>query len=107
MVERHLALARRLAKRVDEAPELERLADVQLNIVCFRARPDGLGEEEVEVINRRLGEELLRDGRVFAGTTTYQGRTAFRPAIVNWSTQEGDVDLLVDVVLELLHARRQ
>jgi glutamate/tyrosine decarboxylase-like PLP-dependent enzyme len=28
MVERHLGLARRLAARVDAAPELERLADV-------------------------------------------------------------------------------
>ena len=41
MVERHLALARHLAERVDAAPQLERLADVSLNIVCFRARPEG------------------------------------------------------------------
>ena len=39
MVERHLDLAQRLAGLVDEAPELERLADVPLNIVCFRYRP--------------------------------------------------------------------
>ena len=42
MVERHLALARRLATRVDDAPDLERLADVRLNIVCFRYRPAGV-----------------------------------------------------------------
>ena len=36
IVERHLAQARHLAERVDEAPDLERLADVGLNIVCFR-----------------------------------------------------------------------
>ena len=41
MVERHLDLAQRLAARVDEEPELERLADVPLNIVCFRFRPAG------------------------------------------------------------------
>ena len=27
---------------VDAAPELERLAEVQLNIVCFRAHPPGV-----------------------------------------------------------------
>ena len=43
MVERHLDLAQRLARRVDESPELELLADVRLNIVCFRFRPAGLG----------------------------------------------------------------
>ena len=105
MVERHLALARHLAQRVDEAPQLERLAEVQLNIVCFRARPEGVAENDLDELNGQLGEDLLRDGRVFAGTTTYEGQVAFRPAIVNWSTREGDIDALVDVVLELLAAR--
>jgi glutamate/tyrosine decarboxylase-like PLP-dependent enzyme len=106
MVERHLALARHLASRVDDSSQLERLAEVQLNIVCFRARPEGTPEEELDVLNHELGEALLRDGRVYAGTTSYEGKVAFRPAIVNWSTEQGDVDLLVDVLLELLEDRR-
>ena len=106
MVERHLHLARHLAERVDSRPELERLAEVRLNIVCFRARPEGVPEEDLDELNRELGEALLRDGRVFAGTTTYDGRIAFRPAIVNWQTRERDVELLVDVLLELLGERR-
>jgi glutamate/tyrosine decarboxylase-like PLP-dependent enzyme len=104
MVERHLAQARHLSERVDRAPQLERLAETQLNIVCFRARPVGAAEEELDALNRRLGEALLRDGRVFAGTTNYEGKVAFRPAIVNWRTERADVDLLVDVLLELLEA---
>ncbi len=105
MVERHLELARHLASRVDASPVLERLADVKLNIVCFRAKPDGVPEAELDELNQELGVELLRDGRVFAGTTTYEGRVAFRPAIVNWSTQESDVEALVEVLEELLAAR--
>jgi glutamate/tyrosine decarboxylase-like PLP-dependent enzyme len=105
MVERHLALAQRLAARVDTEPELERLADVPLNIVCFRVRPGGVPEAELDALNRGLGAALLEDGRVFAGTTVYDGKVAFRPAIVNWRTEEDDVDLLVDVLLELLAAR--
>jgi glutamate/tyrosine decarboxylase-like PLP-dependent enzyme len=101
MVERHLRLARHLASRVDDAPELERLAEVPLNIVCFRVHPPDTPEDELDELNRRLGEALLRDGRVFAGTTTYDGKVAFRPAIVNWQTTEPDVDLLIDVLLEL------
>ena len=101
MVERHLDLAQRLAARVDEAPDLELLAPAQLNIVCFRFRPPGADESELNDLNARLGEAVLDDGRVYAGTTVYGGRTALRPAIVNWRTREGDVDLLVDVVREL------
>jgi glutamate/tyrosine decarboxylase-like PLP-dependent enzyme len=106
MVERHLALARHLAKRVDDSSQLERLAPARLNIVCFRARPESLSEGELDALNRELGEALLRDGRVFAGTTIHEGKVAFRPAIVNWSTEEGDVDMLVDVLLELLETRQ-
>jgi glutamate/tyrosine decarboxylase-like PLP-dependent enzyme len=102
MVERHLALAQHLADRVDSAPELERLADVPLNIVCFRARPPNVHEKQLDELNHRLGAALLADGRVFVGTTTYAGKTALRPAIVNWQTQAADIDLLVDVTRQLI-----
>jgi glutamate/tyrosine decarboxylase-like PLP-dependent enzyme len=102
MVEGHLDLAQRVAARVDDAPDLERLAEVPLNIVCFRYHPPGVDDgATLDDLNRRIGTEILTDGRVYVGTTTYQGKVAFRPAIVNWRTHEGDVDLLVDVVREL------
>ena len=101
MVERHLDLAQRVAERVRAAPDLELLADVPLNIVCFRVRPPGAPEEGLDDLNQRVGRGVLEDGRVYVGTTRYAGRTAFRPAIVNWRTVERDVDLLVDVVREL------
>jgi glutamate/tyrosine decarboxylase-like PLP-dependent enzyme len=104
MVERHIALADRLASQVDSAPELERLAEVPLNIVCFRAHPPGVAEGQLNELNLRLGDALRADGRVYAGTTTYAGKAALRPAIVNWQTQEHDIDLLVHVVRGLIDA---
>jgi glutamate/tyrosine decarboxylase-like PLP-dependent enzyme len=101
MVERHLDVAQHLAALVDDAPDLERLADVPLNIVCFRFRPPGLPEEALDDLNRRLGDAVLEDGRVYAGTTVYGGRVALRPAISNWRTTDVEVELLVDVVREL------
>ena len=105
MVERHLALARRLGRRIEEVPELELLAPVRLNIVCFRHCPAGLSEEELDEHNLALGRDVLDDGRVFFGTTRVGGKAAFRPAIVNWRKTERDVDLLLEVLLELA-ARR-
>ncbi|HET9322702.1 MAG TPA: pyridoxal-dependent decarboxylase [Gaiellaceae bacterium] len=105
MVERHLALARRLGGRIEDEPELELLAPVKLNIVCFRHRPAGMSEEELNEHNLALGADVLADGRVFFGTTRVGGKVAFRPAIVNWRTTERDIDLLADVLLELA-ARR-
>ncbi|MGE5829003.1 MAG: pyridoxal phosphate-dependent decarboxylase family protein, partial [Micromonosporaceae bacterium] len=100
LVERHCDLAQHLAARVDAAADLERLADVPLNVVCFRYRPAGRTEPELDEINRRIGDALLEDGRVYAGTTVYGGRAALRPAISNWRTCAADLDLLVEVVRE-------
>jgi glutamate/tyrosine decarboxylase-like PLP-dependent enzyme len=77
------------------------MAEVPLNIVCFRYRPAGLSDEAVDGLNAKLGADLLADGRVYVGTTRYRGRVAFRPAIVNWRTTEADIDLIVEVVREL------
>lgn len=101
MVERHLDVAAHLGRLVDAAPDLELLAPVQLCIVCFRYRPDGVPEERLNDLNARLGEALLADGRVYAGTSTYRGMTVFRPAPLNWRTTKADVERLVDVLREL------
>lgn len=101
MVSRHLDLARRLADRVDREAALERLSDVPLNIVCFRYLRKGLDEPALNALNERLGSALLADGRIYVGTTLFEGRRALRPAIVNWRTTETDIDLLVDVILEV------
>jgi glutamate/tyrosine decarboxylase-like PLP-dependent enzyme len=101
MVERHLALAQQLGRRVEEEPELELLAPVKLNIVCFRHRPPGLDEAALDEHNLALGGDVLEDARVFFGTTRHEGKVAFRPAIVNWRTTERDVDLIADTVLDL------
>ncbi len=101
MVENHLALAQHLASLVDEAPDLERLADVPLNIVCFRLNPGQLDETKLNEINRRLGDAIIEDGRVYAGTTQYGSKTALRPAIVNWRMRPQDMDYFVAVVRQL------
>ncbi|HEX5016292.1 MAG TPA: pyridoxal-dependent decarboxylase [Actinomycetes bacterium] len=108
LVERHCSLAQYLARRIDDHDRLERLADVPLNIVCFRYNPQGPDEpngkyddSQMNAINRAIGERLLDDGRVFAGSTVYDGRAALRPALSNWMTTESDLDLFIDVVVEL------
>ena len=101
MVERHLDLAQRIARLVDEAPDLERLAGAPLNIVCFRYHPPDLSEDALDELNKRLGAAILADGRVYVGTTTYAGKVALRPAVTNWRTDEADIDLLVSVIREL------
>jgi glutamate/tyrosine decarboxylase-like PLP-dependent enzyme len=101
LVEQNLDHAQRLAERIGQSDDFELLADVPLNIVCFRYRPAGVPEDALDDLNLRLGAEVLDDGRVYVGTTRWAGQVAFRPAFVNWRTTERDVDLLLDVLAEL------
>jgi glutamate/tyrosine decarboxylase-like PLP-dependent enzyme len=101
IVERSLDLAERLAATVDEAEDLERLARVPLNIVCFRAHPPEVPEDRLDELNRRIAARVIEDGRVFFGATTYDGKAAFRPAPVNYRNRPEDIDLIARVVQEL------
>ena len=101
MIERHMELAKYLAKLVDDAPDFERLADVPLNVVCFRYNPGKLNEDNLNKINQAIGKAIIKDGRIYMGTTKYGDKGAFRPAIVNWRTRHEDVKLIIDVVREI------
>ncbi len=101
LVERHVRLAKRLGQQVRAAPDFELLEEPSLNVVCFRYRPPGFAEASLDDLNRRLGQAVIDDGRVYFGTTVYGGRVAFRPAIANWRTTDADVDLIVPVTREL------
>ena len=101
IIEHCLDLAQHLADVVDAAPDLERLADVPLNIVAFRYNPGGLDDPALDRLNRALGEAVLADGRFLVGTSRLGERTIFRPAFSNWRTRREDVDAFVNVVREL------
>jgi glutamate/tyrosine decarboxylase-like PLP-dependent enzyme len=101
MVERCLDNAAHVARCVDEADDLELLAPAPLNVVCFRYRPAGVPEAELDELNLRIGRAVLQDGRVYVGTTRWGGVVAFRPAFVNWQTTTADADLMLETIREL------
>jgi glutamate/tyrosine decarboxylase-like PLP-dependent enzyme len=103
VVEGNLDRAAELAALVDAAPDLERLAEVPLNVVCFRARPPGVAEAELDDLNERLGRALVDDGRFLVGTGRHDGKVALRPAISSWRTRPEDIAEFVAVVRQLAH----
>jgi glutamate/tyrosine decarboxylase-like PLP-dependent enzyme len=89
-------LAADLGRRVAASEELELLAPVGLNIVCFGYR----GAD-----NAAIAADLQEAGRVAPSTTTLNGRTAIRAAIVNHRTGPADIEALVEGVLALGRAQ--
>jgi aromatic-L-amino-acid decarboxylase len=94
VIEGTCALAQHLATRINAEPDLELMAPVALNIVCFRHRGD-----DPDVLNARLAVEVQESGIAAPSTTRLGGHLVLRAALVNHRTQVRDVDALVDVVL--------
>jgi aromatic-L-amino-acid decarboxylase len=100
LVSRHNALARRLAALVDAAPDLERLASVELSIVCFRYAPDALcgDEARLDALNKAIMEEMQAGGEAFVSSTVLRGRFALRACVLHYGTTEQDIAALVEIV---------
>jgi aromatic-L-amino-acid/L-tryptophan decarboxylase len=100
LVARHGALAESLARRVDAAPDLERVAPVELSIVCFRYVPPGwaVDDERLDALNKRVMERVQAGGQAFLTNTLVRGRFALRACVLHFDTDEPDLDALVAAV---------
>lgn len=92
VIRRHVGLAQELAAWVDAAPDFERLAPVPFGLVCFRYRPPGVPEEEVDRINERLLAAVNATGRVFMTHTRLGGKYTIRLVIGQRATERQHVE---------------
>ena len=101
LVRQNVAQARYLADIVERTPELELLAPVPLNVVCFRHRGrPGQSAAAVDEQNREILVRLHESGTAVPSGTTVGGRFALRVAITNHRSRRADFDLLVAAALE-------
>ncbi len=92
-------LARYLQQRIEAEPELELLAPVSLNIVCFRYRCADAAPASADRVNADIVVALQESGIAAPSATTIDGRLAIRAAFVNHRTRRSDVDALVKATL--------
>ena len=92
LVERNCAHAREFATRLTAAGYTV-LNEVVLNQVLV-----SFGDAEQ---TRAVVAGLQREGTCWCGITVWQGRTAMRISVSNWSTQNSDVDRSVEAMLRV------
>ncbi len=100
LVSRHNSLARQLAERIDETPDLERMAPVELSTVCFRAVPQHLREDDaaLDALNKAVMREVQLEGEAFLSGTTLRERFVLRACVLHAMTTEEDIVALVEAV---------
>jgi aromatic-L-amino-acid decarboxylase len=98
MIRQHLRWGESFGSWVDADPEFERMAPVSFALVCFRHRPAGLDEAELDQHNRRLLALINASGRVHLIGTSLRGRFVIRMAIGQRSTEERHVREAWDII---------
>ncbi len=95
MMETSCELARYLGCRIESHPELELLAPVSLNIVCFRYRCSA----SVDTVNAAIVIAIQESGIAAPSSTEINGNVAIRAAFFNHRTTQHEVDALLDATL--------
>jgi glutamate/tyrosine decarboxylase-like PLP-dependent enzyme len=98
LVRQNIDQARYLAELIREAPDLELLAPVPLNIVCFRYVAQHRDDAALDALNQELLIQLHEQGIAVPSNLTLGGRFALRVAITNQRSRREDFDLLVSEV---------
>jgi glutamate/tyrosine decarboxylase-like PLP-dependent enzyme len=96
LIEHSCGLARSFAEQLGAAPGVEVLNDVVLNQVLVRFHaPD----HDHDAHTRQVIRRVWADGTCWMSPTTWQGKTAMRISVSNWSTDQADVDRSVAAIL--------
>jgi aromatic-L-amino-acid decarboxylase len=91
MIRHHIALAQELKGWIEQRPDFELMAPVPLSLVCFRYRPRGADEKELDALNERLLAKVNAGRRVHLTHTRLDGRYVIRLVVGQRETQREHV----------------
>jgi aromatic-L-amino-acid decarboxylase len=88
----HLRLANGFAGWIDSHQNFERMAPTPFSVVCFRAHPKNINDEdELNTLNEKLLDEINKTGKLFLSGTKLNGKFVIRIAISSIRTMEKNV----------------
>jgi glutamate/tyrosine decarboxylase-like PLP-dependent enzyme len=95
MMARNVEQAHYLGQLIEKERDMELLAPIGLNIVCFRFNPGRLDDETLNALNKEILIQLQEQGICAPSYTTLHGRYCLRAAIANHRSVQNDFDVLV------------
>ena len=95
LIQQNIDQARYLAGLTHTSPELELLAPVTLNVVCFRYTVPDLDDTALDELNKQIVIELQEQGIAVISGTTIKGKYVMRVGNTNHRSRREDFDTLV------------
>ena len=94
VVDRQHALAAELAAKIGASSDFELALQPESNIVCYRHRPQGVGD--LDAHNRALRKRVVEDGTFYIVGTQLPSGYHLRSTLMNPLTESRDLDELLD-----------
>jgi aromatic-L-amino-acid/L-tryptophan decarboxylase len=101
LIDQNIAQGHYLSALIEAEALLELVAPTNINIVCYRYRPDGMDAEKLKAINTEIMLRLQEEGTAVISDTTVHGEYCLRVAINNHRTRRDDLELLVRETIRL------
>ncbi len=101
MMERNVEQAHYFGGLVEAHPQLELMAPIGLDIVCFRYHPGGKDEQGLNTLNKELLIQLQERGIAAPSYTTLHGRYCLRLAVANHRSKLEDFEVLAEAVVRI------
>lgn len=101
MISRNVEQAHYFGQLVENDPNLELIAPIGLDIVCFRFNPGNMNVENLNVLNKEILMQLHEQGIAAPSYTTLNDTYCLRIAIANHRSRQEDFDLLAKEVVRI------
>jgi len=95
LIRQNIDQAHYTASLVKKNQQLELLAKVTLNIVCYRFNPGNLSDEKLNTLNKEILMQLHEQGIAAPSYTVLNGKYTIRVAITNHRSTRKDFDILI------------
>ena len=101
LVEMNIDQAKYLGELVEDSPNLELVAPVNLNVVCFRYYLNGLGEDKLAKLNYGVFNELFRNPKFAVLPSKLNGKVILRACITNHRTRYEHLDSFIGRITQI------
>ncbi len=98
-LEEKILLARYAYEKLSRFSNIELGPYPDLSVFIFRFKPSKGSADE---FNRKLLEEIHKDGRIFISSTMINGKFMLRIAVMSFRTHLEEINLMLDIILEKL-----
>lgn len=94
--------ARVLESLVEKSTDFETLSPAQFGIFCFRARPGGVKESDLDALNERINSRVVSNGRFLISSTRLRRSFSLRMCTLGFRTTEDDIRALFGEIEQAL-----